>query len=98
MVFQEPEAALNPVIRVGDQVAEVLRAHQEMSRQCARSEAKALLAQVGLYSGITNAYPHQLSGGQRPRSGSMSMPHVDSELQTLIFCAGTFCLRPQPWP
>lgn len=69
MVYQEPGAALNPVIRVGDQVAEVLLAHQEMSLRCARSEARSLLAQVGLAeeSGISQAYPHQLSGGQRQR-------------------------------
>src|SRR5215472_25454 len=69
MVYQEPGSALNPVIRVGDQVAEVLRAHQEMSQRCARKEAGSLLAQVGLSeeSRISDAYPHQLSGGQRQR-------------------------------
>ena len=69
MVYQEPGAALNPVIRAGDQVAEVLLAHRETSLRCARIEARRLLAQVGLSeeSGISNAYPHQLSGGQRQR-------------------------------
>lgn len=69
MVYQEPGAALNPVIRAGDQVAEVLLAHRETSLRCARIEARRLLAQVGLSeeSGISDAYPHQLSGGQRQR-------------------------------
>ena len=69
MVYQEPGMALNPVIKVGDQVAEVLLAHQKMTRQSARDAAKTLLAQVGLSveSGISNAYPHQLSGGQKQR-------------------------------
>lgn len=68
-VFQEPNLALNPVIRVGEQVADVLRAHQPLSGQRAREEARALLGQVGLAeeSRIDEAYPHQLSGGQRQR-------------------------------
>lgn len=69
MVYQEPGMALNPVIRAGDQIAEVLRAHQPMSRRSAREQAKELLAKVGL-SGencVAEAYPHQLSGGQKQR-------------------------------
>jgi len=69
MVHQEPGAALNPVLRVGEQVAEVLRAHRRLSRERAREEARVLLAQVGLAreTCIEAAYPHQLSGGQRQR-------------------------------
>ncbi|HWZ43910.1 MAG TPA: ABC transporter ATP-binding protein [Candidatus Saccharimonadales bacterium] len=69
MVYQEPGMALNPVIRVGDQIAEVLRAHESMSWARAREEACALLAQVGLATvdRIDMAYPHQLSGGQKQR-------------------------------
>ena len=69
MVHQEPGMSLNPVIRVGDQVAEVLCAHLPISRQRAREQVHALLAEVGFTadSGIGEAYPHQLSGGQQQR-------------------------------
>src|SRR5262249_30931119 len=69
MVYQEPGAALNPVIRVGDQIAEVLRAHGPLSSAHAQEDAKMLLTRVGFAadSGISEAYPHQLSGGQKQR-------------------------------
>jgi peptide/nickel transport system ATP-binding protein len=69
LVHQEPGMALNPVLRVGDQVAEVLRSHKSLSAKQAREESKALLAQVGFApeSRIDEAFPHQLSGGQRQR-------------------------------
>src|SRR5260370_40320016 len=67
MVYQEPGMALNPVIRVGDQIAEVLRAHSPLSLARSREEAMVLLTQVGFAadSRIDQAYPHQLSGGQK---------------------------------
>jgi ABC-type glutathione transport system ATPase component len=68
-VLQEPALALNPVRRVGPQVAEVLRAHARGSRgECAR-QAVSLLAEVGFADAATvwRAYPHELSGGQRQR-------------------------------
>lgn len=68
LVFQEPEIALNPVMRAGDQVAEVIRAHKKWDRSRCREEARAALARVGLVDErIALAYPHQLSGGQRQR-------------------------------
>jgi ABC-type glutathione transport system ATPase component len=69
MVFQEPEIALNPVMRAGDQVAEVIHAHKAISWKQCRAEAEAALARVGLPATrrIFSAYPHQLSGGQRQR-------------------------------
>lgn len=69
MVYQEPALALNPVIRVGDQIAEVLRAHGKVSLPRAREEARELLALVGFpaESSISEAYPHQLSAGQKQR-------------------------------
>ncbi|MGW0229048.1 dipeptide ABC transporter ATP-binding protein [Actinopolymorpha singaporensis] len=70
MVFQEPMSALNPVRRVGDQVAEVLRIHRpELGRPGAAARAVELLSAVRLPDPgeAARAYPHQLSGGQRQR-------------------------------
>jgi ABC-type glutathione transport system ATPase component len=69
MVFQEPEQALSPVMRIADQVAEVIRAHTKSTRKHCREAAESVLAQVGLPATprIFSAYPHQLSGGQRQR-------------------------------
>jgi peptide/nickel transport system ATP-binding protein len=69
MIPQEPALALSPVLRVGDQIAEVIRAHTPSSRQRSRVEAMSILKEVGLGDAtrIYAAYPHQLSGGQRQR-------------------------------
>jgi ABC-type microcin C transport system duplicated ATPase subunit YejF len=63
MVFQEPMTALNPLHRIGDQVAEPLRWHQGLSRAAARAEALALLERVGIADAARrlDAYPHQFS-------------------------------------
>ena len=68
LIQQEPLLSLNPVIRVIDQVAEVLRAHG-MARAAERKQrARSALQRVGLADeSLHNAYPHQLSGGQRQR-------------------------------
>ena len=69
MVFQEPGIALSPVMRVRDQVAEVIHAHKNASWRKCREDAQSALGRVGLPDTlrIFSAYPHQLSGGQRQR-------------------------------
>jgi len=69
MIFQEPMTALNPVFTVGNQIAEVLTAHQEISHQKAMDAAVELLRSVGIPSPEkrVDEYPHQLSGGMRQR-------------------------------
>jgi peptide/nickel transport system ATP-binding protein len=69
MVFQEPMTSLNPVFTVGEQVAEVLRQHRDISHREARIEATGALTRVGLPDAARryDQYPHELSGGLRQR-------------------------------
>ncbi|KMO18147.1 ABC transporter ATP-binding protein [Methylobacterium indicum] len=69
MVFQEPMTALNPVLTVGVQIAEVLRRHEGLSARAARARAVDLLDRVRIPDPHrrVDAYPHQLSGGMRQR-------------------------------
>jgi len=70
MIFQEPMAALNPVMTIGRQIDEVLSAHTGLRRLERRERVEDMLAQVELpdVKRIAAAYPHQLSGGQRQRA------------------------------
>jgi peptide/nickel transport system ATP-binding protein len=69
MIFQEPMTALNPVFTVGNQIAEVLTAHRDVSKHQAIDAAVELLRSVGIPSPEKRVeeYPHQLSGGMRQR-------------------------------
>jgi oligopeptide/dipeptide ABC transporter ATP-binding protein len=69
MIFQQPQSSLNPVYRVGDQVAEVLMIHKGLKRKEAWARAVELLALVGIPDPTrkVEAYPHEMSGGQAQR-------------------------------
>ena len=65
MVFQDPLAALNPRMPVGDIIAEPLVTHHpEISRANARKQVQTLMERVGLLPNLLNRYPHEFSGGQ----------------------------------
>jgi oligopeptide/dipeptide ABC transporter ATP-binding protein len=70
MVFQEPMASLNPVMRVGDQIAEAIRWHEDVSARAAAARAVDLLGTVGIPAPGERArsYPQQMSGGMRQRA------------------------------
>ncbi len=69
MIFQQPQTALNPVFKVGDQIAEVLSVHQNMGKEKGHARAVELIQMVGIPDPErrAQAYPHELSGGQAQR-------------------------------
>jgi len=69
MIFQEPMTSLNPVYRIGEQIAEAIRTHTELKKAAAWAQAIDLLQRVGIPEAKQRAsdYPHQMSGGMRQR-------------------------------
>ncbi|MDP2873269.1 MAG: ABC transporter ATP-binding protein [Bacillota bacterium] len=70
MIFQEPMTSLNPTIRVGRQIAEVIQSHQDVTRSAATARAADLLREMRIPDAerVAGLYPHELSGGMRQRS------------------------------
>ncbi|WP_438348140.1 ABC transporter ATP-binding protein [Paenibacillus sp. FA6] len=69
MIFQEPMSSLNPVFTIGNQISEVIRQHQKLSKKEARQKSIEMLERVGIPGAtkVVGYYPHQLSGGMRQR-------------------------------
>lgn len=67
MIFQDPMTALNPVITVGEQIAEVIRLHQKVSATQAVAKVHQIMEMVGIEGERSIEYPHQFSGGMKQR-------------------------------
>lgn len=67
MIFQDPMTSLNPVLTVGDQIAEVIMIHQSLNKKQAYEKAKDMLELVGIPGERAGEYPHQFSGGMKQR-------------------------------
>ena len=76
VVFQEPQSCMDPLMRIGPQVEEVLRIHTDLSREARRDQALAALAAVELPdpAGVYRKYPHELSGGMLQRAMIAAAP------------------------
>jgi peptide/nickel transport system ATP-binding protein len=83
LVMQSAVSALNPVLEVGEQIVDAIRAHETITRRDARDRAAELLDRVGVGSKRAKAFPHQLSGGMRQRVGIAMALALDPKLLIL---------------
>lgn len=67
MIFQDPMTSLNPVMTVGEQIAEVIQLHEDIDKTEAAKKAKEMLEMVGIPGNRSDEYPHQFSGGMKQR-------------------------------
>lgn len=67
MIFQDPMTSLNPVITIGDQIAEVIQLHETIDKKGAMDKTKEMLELVGIPGNRVSEYPHQFSGGMKQR-------------------------------
>ncbi len=67
MIFQDPMTSLNPVMTVGDQIAEVIAIHEKLGKEASSERARQMLETVGIPGNRASEYPHQFSGGMKQR-------------------------------
>lgn len=80
LIFQDPAAAFNPRLRIGDIVGEPILNFRLMNKRAAKAEVEKLLALVGLPGDLMHRYPHQLSGGERQRAAIARALSVKPEI------------------